>query len=518
MTSSPVREWMKEALRIAAIVGAGLMLALPDVALGFPRLAHDGDINVLRASLFSSQFWDGNLYPRWLADANAGLGSPTFYFYPPLPFYVASLFRPFSPSDPDGWFQVGWAAALALIGSGLCGYVWWRGTAGPGPALAAAILYVAAPYHVAVDLYARGALAELWAFVWMPFILFCARGLSVGQGLALPGLALGFSLLVMSHPPSVLIFLFIPILHALLDSGTRRRSSVLGATLGAILLGGGLSAFYWIPAVMTQNYASFHVMETGRLHYADRFLFTRMLEWNDFDTKVSWVTLDTLVLALCAAIVACGSGRSLGGRETRFWVGVALSSWFMTTPLSAPIWRAIPLLPKLQFPFRFNVLLAVATGALLAACFRSLPRPCPARVRGLLVAIFLTIAASVVATARSAWSRYPGLETDPEHLASIRERLELRMEGDEVRPRWAMPLRAGNLKPFLLGSRSAGGDIGPVFFLVGTGRLTARHWKPGDILIEVDSGEGGRLEVRQFYYPGWNARLKRVDRELAVVP
>ncbi len=511
MTSRQAHHWRQKALRITALVGAGLILALPVVTLGLPRFAHDGDINVLRAMLFSDQLWDGDLYPRWLAAANAGLGSPTFYFYPPVPFYAASLFRPLFPSYPDGWRQAGWAVALALLGSGLCCYVWLRATAGTSGALGAAILYMGAPYHLAVDVYARGAFAELWAFVWMPFILYCVRGLSSGPGLVFPGLAVGFALLVMSHPPSVLIFFIVPILYALLPSEGRRRSAILGSTLGALLLGAGLSAVYWIPAVMTQDNASFGGMESGNFDYTKRFLFTKLFEWDNFDTKVSWVTLDTAALAWCAACVAGRAATGLRKRETRFWLFVTVSSVLMMTPLSAPVWRGIPLLPKLQFPFRFDVLLTLATAPLLAVCFASIPKPCPGRVRVLLTAIVLAVAASGAAMARSAWSAYRWPGKDSQHLASIQERLELKMEGDEVRPRWAMPFSARDLRAFLE-------ETDPVLFLAGEGRFTLRRFKPGDILIEVESVRGGRLGVRQFYYPGWEARLLRTDRELAVKP
>jgi len=35
---------------------------------------------------FDSRLWSGGWYPRWLMNMNGGLGSATFYFYPPLPF------------------------------------------------------------------------------------------------------------------------------------------------------------------------------------------------------------------------------------------------------------------------------------------------------------------------------------------------------------------------------------------------------------------------------------------------
>lgn len=45
---------------------------------------------------WSKGFWEvlrnGVFYPRWLPQLNGGLGSPVFFFYPPIPYYFSSFF------------------------------------------------------------------------------------------------------------------------------------------------------------------------------------------------------------------------------------------------------------------------------------------------------------------------------------------------------------------------------------------------------------------------------------------
>src|SRR5262245_9130339 len=101
-----------------AIAATGIVLALPALIFGFPDHSHDGWIHGLWLTHFSEQLWSGDLYPRWLSDLNAGLGSPAFYYYPPFPYYLSSLFKPFFTNDAQGWFRLGLLAALTLIGSG----------------------------------------------------------------------------------------------------------------------------------------------------------------------------------------------------------------------------------------------------------------------------------------------------------------------------------------------------------------------------------------------------------------
>ncbi|HEY9847696.1 MAG TPA: hypothetical protein V6D03_16055, partial [Candidatus Caenarcaniphilales bacterium] len=72
---------------VLAIVGIGLILTLPAISYGI-FAAHDLVAYHLKWSKhFAEQFWLGDLYPRWLLEMNAGLGSPTFFFYAPVPYY-----------------------------------------------------------------------------------------------------------------------------------------------------------------------------------------------------------------------------------------------------------------------------------------------------------------------------------------------------------------------------------------------------------------------------------------------
>src|SRR5262249_42024540 len=41
---------------------------------------------------FNSELSAGQWYPRWLHNLNGGAGSPGFFFYGPVPFYIAALF------------------------------------------------------------------------------------------------------------------------------------------------------------------------------------------------------------------------------------------------------------------------------------------------------------------------------------------------------------------------------------------------------------------------------------------
>jgi hypothetical protein len=80
------------------------------------------------------------LYPRWLADMNHGLGSPTYFVFPPLPAYLCVLLGPVGRAVHFNAFN--FAAFLALLAWGICAFVFLRSKVGPTQAAvgAAALL------------------------------------------------------------------------------------------------------------------------------------------------------------------------------------------------------------------------------------------------------------------------------------------------------------------------------------------------------------------------------------------
>ncbi len=172
---------IKSLLPIFIIVVAGLVSVFPIIVFGFPFFTHDGTTHTIFYTNFAEQFWAGEPYPRWLIQMNTGLGSPTFFYYPPLAYYLTVPFYFLSEIDPNGWRQLGLAASLVQIASGLCAYLWLKRFASRTGATIAAVLYIWMPYHLALDLYVRGAFAELCTFVWMPLILYFTYKISNGR-------------------------------------------------------------------------------------------------------------------------------------------------------------------------------------------------------------------------------------------------------------------------------------------------------------------------------------------------
>jgi hypothetical protein len=360
-------------LPVAIILAASLILCFPLFRQGLP-LAHDTEEHLQRYVCFVSQISKGEICPRWLAELNCGLGSPVMFVYAPLAYYVPAALRPLLRLPVDGLREsreVAVSMWIALAVSGLTAFLWLRSFVNRlAVAVCGALLYMAMPYHLAVDLYTRAAVAEVWAFAWMPLALyFAAMAVRTRTFYAMAMFAVSYALLVYTHVLTTLIFTPVVIAAAWFFAEKGSRLSALWCISLSLALGIGLSAAYLGPALEHEKYVSPVRLSAFRptLSFDNNFM-TLWRDWaapgrhGDLLWKLSWIALSTLAVAI-GAFAFCGKWADKMGR---FWIAVAIGSAVMMFPASRFLWNAIPQLAAIQFPYRFNTILTVATVALVA--------------------------------------------------------------------------------------------------------------------------------------------------------
>ncbi|HEX9919712.1 MAG TPA: 6-pyruvoyl-tetrahydropterin synthase-related protein, partial [Pyrinomonadaceae bacterium] len=375
---------MKKRKLIAPLLvcACGLLLTAPLLLYGAPA---GGDVvfHAMWHTNFSTQLLAGDLYPRWLLHMNGGLGSPAFFFYAPLPYYVTALFTPLLPAGAYGLSHIGASLSLALVASGLSAYLWLKETTDEISAVVAAVVYMLAPYHLGVDVYTRVAFAEVWAFVWMPLVLYFVRRLftSGAYSFALPGLALGYAALITTHLPTTLIFSLVPPCYALFACPPRQRKRALFLTACGMLLGIGLACVYLFPALATQEFVSLGDMLPEFYH--QRWLQLTNFNRLELEGRITLAALTTAGINACAAVLACRDASVAASdddahrhckRERVFWIAVSLGCLLLMTPAGGLAWRLVKPLQSIQFPWRFNAVLCVAAAALAAPAARALQR------------------------------------------------------------------------------------------------------------------------------------------------
>src|SRR5579872_866268 len=293
--------------RASTIWIAATLLMLPAFVMGH-IISDNSFTNVNWSEGFARRLFSGDLYPRWLPDMNAGAGSPVFYFYGPLPFYLTAPFHLIL--DSRHAVLVGMWLMLGL--SGLAFQALALSFVKATNALVAALAYMVVPYHFFVDVWLRSDFGELGAYIFMPLCLLCVYRLASG---AIWTFALAVSLagLLLSHLPIAL--LFAPFLSAFcLYQSLQQRSTgvIMRGALGAFL-GLGLAAAYVVPAMSLQHLI--HADHWDTYKPADNLLFARLLYAFELFLDASVV-----IMTILAALYAKGLLNSTSWRRAIPWV------------------------------------------------------------------------------------------------------------------------------------------------------------------------------------------------------
>lgn len=305
----------------------------------------------------------GQFPPRFVPDLSFGFGYPLFNFVFPLPFYIGEIFHRLGLSFVDS------VKAVFLLSVPFSMYFMYRFLkeyTNEFLALAGAVLYVYTPYR-ATDIYVRGAIGEILAFVFPPMIAFAIAKIGKDKSIKWIGvLALGLAGLILSH--DIMAYMFIPFLalFALLQwKGVVR--SICGFVLGL-----SVSLYFWLPALIESKLMKYG---TGSFDFIDHFPTLKQLVTPYFGygasvpgpyDGMSFFLGAINILLIIAAIVFIKKAKPV-----IYWALFVIAvSLFLMNFRSTFLWDHIPYLPYFQFPWRFLTLTTFATSILVIALDR----------------------------------------------------------------------------------------------------------------------------------------------------
>jgi hypothetical protein len=315
-----------------AIAAFAFLLTLPTMLA--PLKLHDSFwIDWVWTQQFGDQLRQGNLYPRWLPASHDGLGSPVFYYYPPLSFYPAGLLAALGLTPGAAIVA---SFGLAFAGAGAAMLHWARGwTSHP---LAAALFFMAAPYHLA-DFYGRGALAESCAIAFIPLLALGMKRAAEGKGPALA--AISYAAMIATHLPlALLASLFLVVPYALVLA--RGRPRTLLALAAALAIGVGLAAIYLLPALLLEPYRDAAMLWSHEVLRPDHWLLAT--PWGEPLDGMRLITLKVIAVVALPALFMAWRWRS-------GWAGHAICCCLVVAGLLPFFWD-LPLIRSVQFPFR----------------------------------------------------------------------------------------------------------------------------------------------------------------------
>lgn len=331
---------------------------------------HDFEFHLSSWLDVAGQWHQGTLYPRWCEWANWGFGEPRFIFYPPASWMAGAALGSVLPwrMAPGAYI---W---LCLVGGGLAMWKLARDWLPPGAALAAALFFAVNPYHL-VLLYYRSDFAELLASALIPLLVGATVRLVERGWRSVPFFSCVFAAIWASNAPAGVIATYSA--GMLLTVGIYLQQNLRrAAAAAAVVCGFGLAAFYIVPAAYEQRWVQIGQVLSENLRPDENFLFAHANdpEFVLFNWKVSAVALAVLLMTGIATVLAA---RRRSEYSRLWWMLVALggASALLMFPVSNFIWRILPKLQFVQFPWRWLAPLGAAFAFMAGATIGCVRRP-----------------------------------------------------------------------------------------------------------------------------------------------
>lgn len=456
--------------------------------------------NLVWLKNFAAQLAQGDLYPRWLMEMNHGAGSPVFYFYAPLPFYISSIPFLFAPAAKLT-VLLAWGEWLLIALSGVAFFHYARRRYSIGVAACCAVLYMLLPYHFEVDLWRRQDIGELANYIWMPLILYYTEKLFDGRR-AFAGLALSYALMMLSHLPSALLYSICIGGYVLVLLWARHTWRYLPRFASAICVGILFTGLYWVPALFSEQYVRSEKLWTPYFDFHHWFFPINEAPHHDAgshafaDRLFTMIGVSTAIFALCW-LPAFRWRETVG---TKKLVGVLVLigvAWFLMSSWSTFVWETAPELWKVQFPWRIAMVVdfAAAIAALHALHCLEVHRD------------WFSSAALVLSLAALLWCFATAdvkNKLDPfDHQWWITGRdtaVNNGLDAPEYTTIWN-PSTAADTSTEIAG-------LERVIYDTAAGEVSVVQWLPRHIVLQVNLQQAASVRVRQFYFPNWRAQIE----------
>ena len=362
------------------LIPLAALIALSPRLLRGVSCGHDFDFHLV-SWLETHQSWSqGVVYPHWAQTPNWGAGEPRFIFYPPLTWMLGALLGYVLP-----WTCV--AATLVflfLTAMGLSTRAFTRLLL-PGPAATlAGILATATPYAL-FTIYERSAFGELAASAAIPLLLLFAWRqqkprvaesnplVSALDGSVAP-LALVLAAIWLTNAPAGVMAGYLLAFAALASALLHRQWWLVLRAAIAAPIGIGLAAFFLVPAIREQRWVDIRQAISVGMQISDSWLYGHhrsldLLLHDQVLHLVSNIVVITVVLSSAGFLGARLRGK-LPQASRAIWIPLALLIpifFFLQFQASASIWRVLPELQFLQFPWRWLSVLDLVLVIFLAA-------------------------------------------------------------------------------------------------------------------------------------------------------
>ncbi len=483
---------------------------------------HD-DQHVVRLYLLDRAIKEGSLFPRWVGGLGFGFGYPLFNFYPPLVYYVAEFFHLIGFSL---FLSVKLTFILGFLLAAIGIFLFVKNLIGRMAGIVALVLYTYFSYH-AVNAYVRGALAEFFGMAILPFVFLSLDNLfKKKNSQAILIFAIVFALMMLVHPlvsfPALFYLVFFGIFYLVISKNQKERLSFIVSGIKSVLLGLGLSAFFWLPSLMERKFTLVNDILTKelanyKLHYIYPSQFWYSLwgfggsvkgPYDGMSFQLGKIHIFLFFLALLLCLLTIFLSKPLKDRQYFFlFIFLSIFSLFMTTSYSSMVWDNIHYLWYLQFPWRFllfaGFFIAVSASYLVYFC-----RCLINRNSKIFITVFVAITCLLTIGIYGKYFKPQKQFNASDNFLTSEEEVEWRISKSsfEFVPK-GVATKKTELNTTTLAIEKKDLPKNPFILLNGKGavEILKDNFVKKEFAIDLQSSATFRLNI--YYFPGWKAYL-----------
>lgn len=450
-----------------------LFLLLPSlfvITKGNLYPSHDGLFHVARIDQFHKSILYGQFPPRLAPTILNGQGYPLFIVNYQLPYYFAEIFMLFG-NNPVFAFKS--TMAVTYILGAVFAFFLFKQFASSLASLTGAIVFSYLPYRFA-NLYTRGSLGESVAMVFVPLFVLGLHLVKNKNRWALTVLALSTFGLITSHTIIFLLFLPFFVLYLIFQIKPKRR--VLTQFLIGVFLGIISSSFQLLPAIFERKYLKFdqNLMDLFNGHFLNLYQLLRIpKEGVNIGTAFQLGITSIFILALCTVFLAKSKKTYL-----LFFAAVILGSIFLIHTRSVWLWRNMPFLNYILYPWRFLSLTVVSFAFLGVYLVDSV------RYKKLLASAIIVL---TIFTSRHYFLK--STQTDPQPPT---ESLTTQNEFDPI---WTTQKSFSNTR-----------------LITTPGEISIINLSHAPFLVNFDAQtkDVTRVTINKLYFPGWQVEINNM--------
>lgn len=325
---------------------------------------HD-DIQVFRVNEFIQCFKEGQIPCRWSSQLGKGYGEPWFNYYPPMIYVIPALIHLTGASLITS-LNLFMFATFLLAAWGM--YLLVHEITSRGDlSFFGSVLMTLYPFH-ATNVFLRGVYAENLAWSLTPLILaLLYRQMKRQQ--AQWAMPLLFACIFLTHIISSFLVMGLSCAWVILASSRAhvcKNLLRLGVQIGIGML---LAAFFFMPAILEKGLVQSESLITGYYSYLNHFVSLKQLfieytwnygasYWAEPREEMGFM-VGHVHLILLGGLLVCNLlwlHKKNNPTRNKLWIGTlsaALFILFLTHPKSNSLWKLVPPLAYVQFPWRF---------------------------------------------------------------------------------------------------------------------------------------------------------------------